>query len=44
MRLGSRGAGMSPSWFNTHQTDLVGFVLLGAVILFLLLFFKALRD
>lgn len=44
MRFGARGTGMPPSWFNSHKTDLAGFVLLGAVVLFLVLLFKLLRD
>ncbi|MFI5344835.1 MAG: hypothetical protein ACHQ51_00525 [Elusimicrobiota bacterium] len=45
MRFGSRGSGMlSPSWFNSHRTDLAGLAMLAAVVLFLILFLKALRD
>jgi len=33
--------GMSPAWFNSHRTDMAGFMLLGAVLLLLFLLVKA---
>jgi hypothetical protein len=44
MRWGARGAMLSPSWFDSHKTDIAGLALLGAVVLFLILFVKVLRD
>ena len=43
MRYGGR-AGMSPAFFNMSRTDLAGIALLAAVIVFLIVAVKILRE
>lgn len=44
MRFGARGMAASPDWFNMSRTDAAGLAMLAAVIVFLIVLIKVLRD